>query len=122
MDEIDLPQTLEELSDLLGQRLGIRGATFAARVKRAGRLLPRKVRQASQALLEQMSLWENPKLRRQIDMDALAKNAKTVRTHLESIDRADRRKAYWLGVLTPLAFNLVLLFVGGILLASYLNG
>lgn len=121
MSDLDLTKTLDELAQLLGQRLGIRGSGFAAKFKRAGRLLPRHVRRAGHALLDVEPLWQNPKLRRQIDQEAVAKHVRTLRQHLETIDRADRRRAYWLGVLTPLAFNLVLLFVGGIVLATYLT-
>lgn len=111
MTEPDLPKILDELADLLRHRLQIRGPGFAVKLRRAGRLLPRQVRRSGKELNEMARLWDNPKLRRRVDPLALAQHAKVVRDHLTSIDRADLRRGYWLGVATPLAFNLLLLFL-----------
>lgn len=107
MDQPDLPRINAELASLMREKLGVRGSTLADKVRRAGRLLPRPVRAAAQKLIEAERLWPNPKLRRQIDPATLTGAAKQVHDHLSRIDRADRRRAYWLSVLTPLAFNLL---------------
>lgn len=116
MTEPDLPQINAELAELLRSQLGIRGTGLAVKLRRAGRLLPRRVRQAGAELVEMEALWQNPKLRRRIDPAAVAAAAATVRKHLEGIDVADRRKGYWLGVVTPLAFNLLVLFALALIL------
>jgi hypothetical protein len=111
-DPADLAALNAELAALLRERLGVRGETFEARLNRAGRLLPRAVRAAGRELVAKERMWENPKLRRQIDRASVAAAAKVLRSHLDSIDAADRRRGYWIGVLTPLAFNLLLLLGG----------
>lgn len=110
--EPDLPRITEELSQLLRTRLGVRGKDLPTKLRRAGRLLPRPVRRAAWELVEKERLWPNPKLRRQIDPAAVEAAARRVRTHLESIDAAERRRSYWIGVLTPLAFNFLLILAG----------
>jgi hypothetical protein len=112
--EFDLVRCNAALAELLRARLGVRGATLKTGLRRAGRLLPRPVRKAGQDLARAEALWANPKLRRRLDPARLAEAERLVRTHLETIDRADRRRGYWLGVAAPLAFNLLLLLAAAV--------
>lgn len=108
MIDRDLSEINAELAEMMRERLGVRGEGLAAKLRRAGRTLPRPVRRAGDMLVETERRTAHPKLRRQVDPQALTEAEAVLRSHLEGIDRADRRRGYWIGVLTPLAFNLLL--------------
>ena len=93
---------------LLREKLGVRGATLAAALHRARHSLPRHVYRRGLILAEAEPLADHPKLSLTLDAPALAAAAQDVRAHLDSIDLADRRKGWWLGMLGGLSFNLIL--------------
>ena len=110
MLERDLTETNAALAALMRERLGIRrGATLEAKLRHAGRLLPRAERRAGRTLVEAERLWANPRLRRRVDPAALAAAEARLRGFLERIDPADRRKGVILGILATIAFNLLLI-------------
>ncbi|MEM9903016.1 MAG: hypothetical protein AAF865_16865 [Pseudomonadota bacterium] len=111
----DPVQTNAELALLLRDRLGIRrGETLAAKLGHAGRLVPRPERAAGRALVEAERLWENPKLRRQVDPAALKTAETRLRRWLGTVDAAERRRGVLLGILATLAFNFLVLAAAGI--------
>lgn len=118
----NLPDILEDLTALMRSALGVGGRDFRSVLRRAGRRLPRPVRQAGRDLLEMERQWAVPKLRTQIDPETLAVRVKVMRDHLLGIGRAERRRAYWLGVAAPLAFNLLVAFGIGLILMRLLGG
>jgi len=111
MAEPTLQQMTAEIAELMRGRLGVRrGTGLEAKLRRAGRLLPRKVRRAAWALAEAERRAAHPKLMRQVDMAAMKAAHARVKAHLETIDPADRRWGTLLGILAPLAFNLLAIF------------
>ncbi len=106
-----------ELSLLLHQKLGVRGGGLEAKLARAGRLLPRRIRADASEIIEAEKREGNPRLARQTDPAALARAYKSVETHLQKIDVADRRRGKILSVLASIAFGLI---VVASLLLTYL--
>ncbi|RDC70949.1 hypothetical protein DLJ49_16760 [Rhodovulum sp. 12E13] len=118
MLERDLIETNAALAALMREKLGIRrGATLAAKLRIAGRLLPKAERKAGRTLVEAEQLWANPKLRRRLDPAALAAAEARLRGFLDRIDPADRRKGMILGILASLAFNFMLIAAAAIVWA-----
>lgn len=110
MTDLALPETNAELARLMRDRLGIRGPeTLAAKLRRGGRLLPRALRHEGLWLAEMEALWPQPKLRRQIDPARVAHAQAALRAHLLAVDRRDLLIGRIVGILAPLAFNLLLL-------------
>ena len=110
MSEFDLHKANADLVQLFRQRLGIRrGDTLEAKLRVAGRLVPKHERRAGRVLVEAERMWENPRLRRRYGPEELAAAERTLRTWLGSVDPAERRKDVVLGVLASLAFNFLLL-------------
>lgn len=110
MTDAPLPEANAELARLMRDRLGIRGPeTLAAKMRRGGRLLPRALRNEGQWLAEMEALWPHPKLRRQIDAARVTHAQAALRSHLLAIDPRDRLVGSIIGILAPLAFNLLLL-------------
>ncbi|WP_116130956.1 hypothetical protein [Tropicimonas sp. IMCC34043] len=116
MIDISLPETNADLARLMRERLGVRGdATLAAKMRRGGRLLPRRLRQEGAYLVQMEQLWQHPRLRRQIDVDHVARAQAELRAHLTAIDPRDRMIGRILGIVAPLAFNLLL--IGALVIA-----
>lgn len=110
MSESDIPQINADIAELMRDRLGIRrGETLAAKLFYAGRLVPRAERHAGRTLTDAEKLWENPKLRRQIDPAAISGAERRLRLWLDTVDAADRRKGMILGVLASIAFNVLVI-------------
>jgi hypothetical protein len=120
MTDRDLPAANSDLAALIGERLGIRrGATLEAKLRHAGRLLPRAERAAGRRLVEAERLWPNPKLRRRIDVTTLDADIARLRAFLERIDPADRRRGVILGILATLAFNFLVLATAAIVYLAW---
>lgn len=118
MLERDLTETNAALAALMREKLGIRrGATLEAKLRVAGRLLPKAERKAGRTLVEAERLWANPRLRRRLDPAALAAAEARLRGFLDRIDPADRRKGVILGILASLAFNFLLIAAAAIVWA-----
>lgn len=96
---------------LLQDRLGVRGKTLAQALRRARHRLPRRVYKQAMRLAQAEPMAAHPKLRLTLDTPPLARAAEEVQSHLRDIDKADRRKGWWLGVLGGMAFNILLLII-----------
>ncbi|MCX7645293.1 MAG: hypothetical protein N2Z62_08375 [Rhodobacteraceae bacterium] len=99
-----------ELSVLLERKLGLRGGGLEAQVRRAGRLLPRRVRRAALEIAEAERREGNPRLARQTDPARVARAFAEVERHLKAVDPAARRTALVLGILGSIALGLLALF------------
>ena len=100
----------QRVSTQIEARLGVGGRDLPHKLRRAGRALPAHVRKDARHIAEALPLAENPKLMRQIDLPRLEAAERRVLAHLRTIDRADRRKGAFLGVLGGLSFNLIAVF------------
>jgi hypothetical protein len=109
MEQSDLEQMISKLSDMIGERLRVRGKTFQGRVKKAGRLLPRSVRRAAGELIEARTMAENPVLAKVVDPDAVHRAYKTCTRFLDEVDpvAARSRKRYNLASIVSLQVIIV---------------
>ncbi|WP_052249447.1 hypothetical protein [Tateyamaria sp. ANG-S1] len=91
---------------------GVRGKTLSASLRKTGRRLPKRLRADARQILDAQGFGGHPKLMRQVDGSALKAAEDRVLTYLDGIDRADRRKGFWLGVAGAIAFNILLVLAG----------
>ena len=68
MSAVTIQQMADRVAQLLEERLGLGGRDLAAKLKRAGRSLPKKVRDGGKLLAAAALKAQNPKLLGQIDM------------------------------------------------------
>lgn len=108
---MNLSESIAEQSDrlalLIEERLGIRGDGLETKLRKAGRLLPRWLRQEASRLVAAQRLVKHPKLMRQADSMTLEKACKRCEKWLKSIDPAARRRARLLNFLALNAANLL---------------
>lgn len=107
MSAVTIHQMADRVAQLLEERLGLGGRDLSAKLKRAGRMLPKKVRDSGKVLAAAAHKAQNPKLLGQIDMGDVTEAYDVCVKHLIAIDPVGRRRdlfagmvgSVWLGVL-----------------------
>ena len=113
----------ERLREALETALGVKARTFDAALRKAGRRLPKRVRQQGAVVARAQAIDGHPKLRRTIDLDAVTRAEAEVLAYLKTVDRADLRRGRLLGLAGVIVFNLlviVALFVGWMVWSGHL--
>ncbi|MEP5761767.1 MAG: hypothetical protein ABJ327_21140 [Litoreibacter sp.] len=96
MEQAEIERLADQISDLLKERLRVRGKTLSVRIKRAGRLLPKVVRRAAAELVYAQDMAQNPKLAMKLDSQAIGRAFDTCQKHLNGIDaKAARIRAIY---------------------------
>lgn len=85
MGEVTIRQMADRVSALLHERLGLRGATLQEQLRKGGRRLPRRVRDAAEGLAAAAVKAENPKLLAQIDESLVAEAYDVCMRHLRRL-------------------------------------
>ncbi|KAA2312343.1 hypothetical protein E0K93_17350 [Puniceibacterium sp. HSS470] len=102
----DLDKTERALKDAFNRETG----DIVSLMRYAGRRLPRGAHRAAAEIEQARLLSEHPKLSRQLDQHRLRRPFRRVDTAVAAYDGKDRRKGLVLGVLSSMAFN-VLVFL-----------
>ena len=105
--EPDIAARAEAIRAELRARLGVSGRDLEQALRRAGRLLPRRVRARIAEIVAAQKLAGNPRLERRLDHRRLEQAHRDVSAHLEAIDRADLRRGRLLGLAGQAAFHLI---------------
>jgi hypothetical protein len=88
----------------------MRGRSLAHQVRRAGRLLPRRVRQDLQFLMRSAALARNPKLQRMIDENKVHRAHRDIGAYLQALDARERLKTRILGIMASISLALIGVF------------
>lgn len=115
MGAITIQQMADRVAELLEERLGLKGDGLRAKLRKGGRLLPRKVLRAANDLAEAAEQSYNAKLLIQIDEEAVATNYDICVKHLSALNVWHRRTGVLLGLTTSILFSL--LVVAGLVVA-----
>lgn len=107
MGAATVQQMADRVAALIEERLRVRGNGLAEKVKRAGRTLPRKVREAATRLADAAMMAQNPKLLVQIDEEQVAADYDLCLRHLSGISVGDR----WVGWLINFGANTVITLI-----------
>lgn len=105
----DIQTRIAETVALLRAKLGVRDKTLEASIRKAKRRLPRRVYRQAMVLARSEAMASHPKMRLILDTPKLVRASDVVQDHLGSINLADRRWGWFLGLLVGLAFNLLAL-------------
>ncbi len=123
MSAVTIQQMAERIAALMEERLNIKGKGLAEKLRKGGRLLPRKVRLAAEELAAAATRSQNPKLLLQINEAAVTAAYDTCSKHLTKIDVAHRRMSRILQSASSLVISLmmvVLIVVGVLFWRGYL--
>ena len=119
IDQKELSQQADALHELLNKKLGLRGATLSARLRKAGPALPKRLKKSGQTIVEAQTKVSHPKLARVIDPAPVDAAFTEITTYLNGIDRTEQRKATLLNWLAGQVFNLILIAVLLVLLLRW---
>jgi IS5 family transposase len=115
------PQQLARLSDrltaLMRDKLGVRADSLRAALRRAGRKLPRRLRQDGEVILAAIDRSRNPRLARVTDGEGPERAARRIEAYLAGLDPAADRARARAYLFADLAFRLavVIALVIGVL-------
>ena len=117
MGAATVQQMADRVAALMEERLSIRGKGLSAKLRKGGRLLPRKVREEAEFLAIAAERAQHPKLLLQMDQERLAAAYDHCVRHLGAIDTGARRRAALMGMASSIAFAI---FATGLLVAGLL--
>ena len=106
VDPEDYTATCNRLNDLLHGQIGARGPDLAASLHYAGRLLPRRVRQAGGRIVDLGGQLENPEFARVTDAEELARDVAIVERYLNRQNPKLRKARARANLAAGLAFQI----------------
>jgi len=115
MEKVVVEQLVERVFVLLREKLGVRGGSLEARVRRAGRMLPRHVRLAARELVNADQMAQEPKMLLRLDPSRVSAAYSTCSNYLEGIDEKALKSKAVFGFAATLIVQL--LVIGGVALA-----
>lgn len=107
MGNTSIAQMAERISDLMVDRLGLRGRTLSDQLKRAGRSLPRRIRKEAALLARAAEEAGHPALARRIDEARVARAYDACLHHLKLLGAGQR----WRNRLMDFAASLALILL-----------
>ena len=110
MSAVSVQQMADRVAELLEQRLKVKGKGLGEKLRRSGRLLPRKVRQAAEELQLSADRAQQPKLLMQLDLEKVAEAYHVCVTHLGGLGADARRKDAIIGFAASLALIVLVVF------------
>jgi hypothetical protein len=111
MSAVTIQQMADRISALMEERLAVRGVTLGDKLRKGGRLLPRRVRAAAERLARAGSYAQNPKLLLQVDEGEVSKDYDTCVRHLTAINAGAGMRRMLGSIATSIAFGLLVLGV-----------
>lgn len=106
-----IQQMADRVAQLLEEKLSLGGRDLATKLRRGKRLLPRKVRDAADALAAAAEKARNPKLIGQVDMGQVADAYDLCVRHLAGIDPAERRRGTMVSMVESVGIGVLILGV-----------
>lgn len=100
MNGVTTGQMAERIAELMEARLGVRGATLADKLRRGGRLLPRRVRREADYMARCADQARSPRLQMQLDHERIADAYDACVRYLKPLGAGARRRAVLLDMLT----------------------
>jgi len=111
MSAVTIQQMADRVAGLMEERLGVRGAGLEAKLRKGGRLLPRKVRAAAEGLAAFATKAENPRLLTQISIEEVAAAYDLCVRHLSALQAGRWRATMLIGTAGSVAFSLLVVAV-----------
>ncbi len=121
MSGITVEERADRIARLIEERLRVRGRGLETKLRRAGRLMPKWIRQEAQTLVQAQQFSASPKLMKLIDPGQIDQAYERCETWLKSVDPGERRKDRILGFLALNVFNLSVV-AAGLLVTLRLTG
>ncbi|MEI2685991.1 MAG: hypothetical protein V9G14_06680 [Cypionkella sp.] len=112
MSAVTIRQMADRVAELLEERVSAHGADLRARLKKAGRRLPRKVKLAGEKLADGAELAQNPRLYMQLDHADFARSYDVCVRYLTGIKPNERRNGLLMDLAGSIAFAILVVVIG----------
>lgn len=117
MSAVTIQQMADRVAQLMEERLSVRARDLSAKLRKGGRLLPRRVRAAAGRLAVAAQQAQNPRLLGQIEMGDVSEAYDLCVRYLSAVDPAKSRRDYFADVFSSIGFGVL---VAGLLVAGFL--
>lgn len=107
MGAASIQQMADRVAVLMEERLRIRGDGLEAKIRKAGRLLPAKVRAKAEYLSKASEMARNPKLLVRVDEAKVAEAYDACVRYLGQVSPGERRISALIGIAASVAFSLL---------------
>jgi len=106
-----LQNQADDISELLVEKLRIKGSSLAEQAALAKKKLPRAIYRDLRLILETLDMAGHPKIALTLETKKADQSAERVLTYLREINRWELIKTRWIGILSAISFVLILLFI-----------
>ncbi|WP_168769179.1 hypothetical protein [Yoonia maricola] len=103
-----MQQMVDEVREAMESDLHVRGRSLEVQIRKAGRLLPRRVRQDATYLAQGVAVAANPKLARMVDMAKARQAHRRIVAYLGTVDIGAQRRNAALNLVASIAFALLM--------------
>lgn len=110
--EATIKERSKRVKSALDGAFGVRAKTLDKALRKTGRRMPKRLHAQARLIVDAQSLGGNPKLMRRIDGAAIARAEEDVVSWLDTVDRADRRRGFWIWAGSMVGFNLLIVVAG----------
>ncbi|MEL6809395.1 MAG: hypothetical protein AAFY52_11645 [Pseudomonadota bacterium] len=110
--EATLQERSQRVQSALDGAFGVRAKTLDKALRKTGRRMPKRLHAQARLIVDAQGLGGNPKLMRRIDGAAIARAEEEVVRWLDTVDRADRRRGFWIWAGAMVGFNLIIIVAG----------
>lgn len=110
--EATIKERSKRVKSALDGAFGVRAKTLDKALRKTGRRMPKRLHAQARLIVDAQSLGGNPKLMRRIDGAAIARAEEDVVNWLDTVDRADRRRGFWIWAGSMVGFNLLIVVAG----------
>ncbi|TCL10254.1 hypothetical protein BXY66_2323 [Shimia isoporae] len=109
MDAQTLDRKTDEVLLLAKAKFGVRSKSLDKAMKKIGRRVPNWLHKEAAVIADARGLTGHPKLMMQMDHVRVQRAFDSIKAHLETVDRRERRIDRILDVLGSVSFNLIVL-------------
>ncbi len=110
--EATIKERSKRVKSALDGAFGVRAKTLDKALRKTGRRMPKRLHAQARLIVDAQGLGGNPKLMRRIDGAAIARAEEDVVNWLDTVDRADRRRGFWIWAGSMVGFNLLIVVAG----------
>lgn len=114
-------QRSARIQNALEGAFGVRAKTLAKALRKTGRRMPKRLHAQARLIADAQELNGHPKLLRQVDGAALEQAEEAVLAWLDTVDRADQRRGFWIWAGAMVGFNMIVI-VAGVVSWMWLTG
>lgn len=107
MSGVGVQQMAGRVAELMEVRLRVRGRGLGEKLRRGGRLLPRKVRRKAEFLAQSAEQAAVPRLQMQLDHERIAEAYDACVRYLKPLGASARRRAILLDMVTGFASGIL---------------